>query len=130
MVFACVDVRGWICLVWFWVWTFSDALDREMSGLLSEGRSKGYVIYIIIFGTYDLAENKAMSDEYMNKEFTMMMKHKKHKSFVADNTKVVAWSFFIFSIQSIRYHLSLLGRNYVSRYAKQRNPSRSYNTST
>ena len=41
-----------------------------------------------------------MSDEYMNKEFTMMMKHEKHKSFVADNTKVVAWFFFVFSIQS------------------------------
>ena len=29
-----------------------------------------------IFHTYGLADNKAMSDEGMNKDFTMMMKYK------------------------------------------------------
>ena len=71
-----VDVRDLVGLVCFWVWTSFDVLGSEMSGIADQAQVERLREDHYIIETYGLADNEAMSEEYMNKDFTMMMKHK------------------------------------------------------
>ena len=47
-----------------------------MSGIADQAQVERLREDHYIIETYGLADNEAMSEEYMNKDFTMMMKHK------------------------------------------------------